>query len=108
MSEQREPQSAETKDKDQQIAEAIRTLTALLRTVLERLDDVVQLLTLSPGEGPTLDELLAKIVALISDQGTLLKHTNDGVRLLVQQLLQPGSVGPAAEGTPGHGPSVRT
>ena len=46
----------------------------LLRTLLERVDEIARLLTPAPGDGPTLEELLAQMVAMLNDQGGTLKR----------------------------------
>ena len=83
-----DPQSVRTAVQTEQIAEAVVQQTAMLRTVLERLDELVQLLTPKPSEGPTLDELLAGLVALVSDQTVLLKRIDARTAVLVQPYLQ--------------------
>jgi hypothetical protein len=80
--------------------------------VLERLDEVVQLLTPKPSEGPTLDELLAGLVSLVSDQVTLLKRIDARTDLLVQHQLHPDAVpstpnGAGANGTGANGTGAR-
>jgi len=80
-------QSVRTAVQTEQIAAAVGQQTAMLRTVLERLNELVQLLTPKPSDGPTLDELLAGLVTLVSDQTVLLKRIDARIAVLVEPHL---------------------
>ncbi len=45
-----------------------------LRGVTERLDRIIEILTPPDSAGPTLDEILAQLVAVISDQTLILRR----------------------------------
>ncbi len=83
-----------TETVDQQIARAVASNGAMLRIVLERLDELIQLLTPKPSEGPTLDELLARLVSLVSDQTVLLKRIDDRTTILLEHS---GAIGKGVE-----------
>ena len=87
MPNQHDPQSMRTALPREQILAAVTQQTAMLRTVLERLDQLVQLLTPKPSDGPTLDELLAGLVTLISDQTVLLERIDARTAVLVEPYL---------------------
>lgn len=108
MPDQQDPQSVRTRSGDEPIAAALARQSAQLRLVLERLDEVVQLLTPKPSEGPTLDELLAGLVSLVSDQATLLKRIDARTDLLVQQQLHPGTLPATPNGTGANGSAARS
>ena len=108
MQDQEDPQPVRTGAEGQQIAAAITQHTAMLRTVLERLDQLVQLLTPKPSDGPALDELLAALVTLISDQAVMLKRIDARIAILVEPHLRaahtpsaPGEVGANRNGARG-------
>lgn len=103
MPDQQDPQSVRTETPDQDVAAALARQSTLLRLVLERLDEVVQLLTPKPSEGPTLDELLAGLVTLVSDQAILLKRIDARTDLLVQHQLHPGDARPGLNGSGANG-----
>lgn len=105
MQDQQHNQPGSAGEQEQQIAAAIIQHTAMLRTVLERLDQLVQLLTPKPSDGPTLDELLAGLVTLISDQAVLLKRIDARTAVLIEPHLRAGTLSVAADaGTNGSGP----
>ena len=58
----------------EEIRDEITAQGGLLRTLLERTDEIIRLLTPAPSDGPTLEELLAQMVAMINDQGATLKR----------------------------------
>ena len=107
MPNQQDPQSVRTAIQTEQIAAAVGQQTAMLRTVLERLDELVQLLTPKPSEGPTLDELLAGLVTLVSDQTVLLKRIDARTAVLVEPHLRstttPGGSDAGANGKGARG-----
>jgi hypothetical protein len=107
MPNQQDTRSVRTEMTNQQVAAALAQQSGLLRSVLERLDEVIQLLTPKPGDGPTLDELLAGLVALVSDHAVLLKRIDARTDLLVQQHLKPGTTHPAASGRGANGEGAR-
>ena len=98
MSNSQDQQSVRTAGETDQIAAAIGQQTAMLRTVLERLDELVQLLTPKPSEGPTLDELLGGLVTLVNDQTVLLKRIDARTAVLVEPHLQARSSAVASDG----------
>ena len=98
MSNSQDQQSVRTAVQTEQIATAVIQQTAMLRTVLERLDELVQLLTPKPSEGPTLDELLGELVTLVSDQTGLLKRIDARTAVLVEPHLQSRSSPKASDG----------
>lgn len=107
MPDQQDPQSVRTDASNQPIVAALAQQSALLRVVLERLDEVVQLLTPKPSEGPTLDELLAGIVSLLSEQGDLLARIDARTDMLVEHQLRPGATRPALNGSDANGDGDR-
>ncbi|MDJ0390709.1 hypothetical protein QMO56_21570 [Roseomonas sp. E05] len=107
MPDEQDPQSVRTETTNEQVAAALARQSTLLRLVLERLDEVVQLLTPKPSEGPTLDQLLAGLVSLVSDQAVLLKRIDARTDLLVQHQLQPGDARPALNGAGANGTGDR-
>ncbi|UZO94697.1 hypothetical protein [Roseomonas mucosa] len=107
MPNQQDPQTVRTGSGEEAITAALARQSAQLRLVLERLDEVVQLLTPRPSEGPTLDELLAGLVSLVSDQATLLKRIDARTDLLVQQQLHSDATHPAPNGADANGKGDR-
>ena len=107
MPDEQDPQTVRTETTNEQVAAALARQSTLLRLVLERLDEVVQLLTPKPSEGPTLDELLAGLVSLVSDQAVLLKRIDARTDLLVQHQLQPGDARTALNGAGANGTGDR-
>jgi hypothetical protein len=106
MQDQQDPQPARTGAQDQQVAAAITQHTAMLRTVLERLDELVQLLTPKPSDGPTLDELLAGLVTLVSDQAVLLRRIDARTAVLLEPHLVANTL-PAPGDAGANGNSAR-
>lgn len=80
---------------EQHIATGVARNAMTLRTILERLDDIVGLLTPKTGEGPTLDELLARLIELVTDQTVLLKRIDDRTTILLADNRATGGAGPA-------------
>lgn len=77
-----------------------------LRGVTERLDRIIEILTPPDSAGPTLDEILAQLVTVISDQTLILRRIDGrtaaiGSRLGVDEEEAPAP--PAAEARPGGG-----
>jgi hypothetical protein len=107
MPNQQDTQSVRMEITNGQIVAALAQQSGLLRSVLERLDEVIQLLTPKPGDGPTLDELLAGLVTLVSDQAVLLKRIDARTDLLVQQHLRPSATRPATSGSGANGEGAR-
>ena len=58
----------------EEIRDEITAQGGLLRTLLERTDEIIRLLTPAPSDGPTLEELLAQMVNMLNDQGAILKR----------------------------------
>lgn len=106
MSNSQDQQSVRTAVQTERIAAAVGQQTAMLRTVLERLDELIQLLTPKPTEGPTLDELLAGLVTLVSDQTVLLKRVDARTAVLVEPHLQVDAVPPTGNGS-ANGKGIR-
>ena len=107
MPDQQDLQSVRTGSSSDPIAAALARQSALLRTVLERLEEVVQLLTPKPSDGPTLDELLAGLVTLVSDQTTVLRRIDARTDLLVQHRLHLGAVTPTPDAPGANGKGNR-
>ena len=91
MSNSQDPQPVRTATQNEQMGAALTQQTAMLRTVLERLDELVELLTPKPSEGPTLDELISGLVTLVSDQTVLLKRIDAQTAVLVEPHLRPST-----------------
>ena len=91
MSNSQDPQTVRTATQNEQIGAAVAQQTAMMRTVLERLDELVELLTPKSSEGPTLDELIGGLVTLVSDQTALLKRIDARTAVLVEPHLRPGA-----------------
>jgi hypothetical protein len=89
MSNSQDSKTVRTALQDEQMGAVMAEQTAMLRTVLERLDELVQLLTPKPSEGPTLDELIGGLVTLVSDQTVLLKRIDARTAVLVEPHLCP-------------------
>jgi uncharacterized protein YihD (DUF1040 family) len=107
MPSQQDTRSVRTEITNGQITAGLAQQSGLLRSVLERLDEVIQLLTPKPSDGPTLDELLAGLVTLVSDQAVLLKRIDTRTDLLIQQHLKPGATRPAVCGSGANGEGAR-
>lgn len=58
----------------EELAAELAAQSGLLRAMLERTDEIVRLLTPAPGDGPTLEELLAQMVAILGDHSAYLKR----------------------------------
>ena len=80
---------------EQHIATGVGRNGMMLRTVIERLDVIVDLLTPKVGEGPTLDELLARLIELVTDQTVLLKRIDDRTTILLADNRATGGAGTA-------------
>ena len=106
MSNSQVSQPVRTAMQDVQTAAAFAQQTAMLRTVLERLDELVQLLTPKPSEGPTLDELIGGLVTLVSDQTVLLKRIDARTAVLVEPHLR-STTTPNGRDTGANGDGVR-
>ena len=106
MPDQQDPLLVQSDGGSQQIAAAVAQQTAMLRTVLERLDQLVQLLTPKPNDGPTLDELLAGLVTLVSDQTVLLKRIDARTAVLVEPYLE-SATSPNGSDTGANGNGAR-
>jgi hypothetical protein len=76
-----------------------------LRLISEQLSVIIEKLTPEAGEGPTLQELLAELVARVGDNGVLLRRIDRRTDSMATSL--PGDVVRAmkeASGVNGHGP----
>jgi hypothetical protein len=74
-------------------AQIIGTLgrqTEILRLIAEQLSLVLEKLTPQVGEGPTLQELLAELVARVGDNGALLRRIDRRTESMAMSL--PGDV----------------
>ena len=60
----------------EEIKDEVATNGGLLRAVLARVDEIARLLTPAPGDGPTLEELLAQMVAMLNSQGATLQRVD--------------------------------
>jgi len=106
MSNSQDPQTVRTGVQDEQMGVVMAEQTAMLRTVLERLDELVQLLTPKPSEGPTLDELIGGLVTMVSDQTVLLKRIDARTAVLVEPHLRPVTT-PRGSDTGANGKGAR-
>ncbi|WP_158744961.1 hypothetical protein [Acidisphaera sp. L21] len=57
-----------------EIASALAAHSEILRLLAEQLSIVIEKLTPAPGDGPTMQELLAELVARVGDNGALLRR----------------------------------
>jgi hypothetical protein len=74
-------------------AEIAGTLEAhgqVLRIISAQLSDLIEKLTPDPGDGPTLQELLAELVARIGDNGVVLRRIDRRTESMAASL--PGDV----------------
>ena len=95
MPSQTDIQPVRTEILEQHIATGVARNALTLRTVVERLDEIVALLTPKPGEGPTLDEMLARLIELVTDQTVLLKRIDDRTTILLADSRASGGGGTA-------------
>ena len=87
-----------------EIASALAAHSEILRLLAEQLSIVIEKLTPEPGEGPTLQELLAELVARVGDNGALLRRIDRRTDSMATSL--PDEVARAmraASGANGHG-----
>ena len=64
----------ELKDEQAKMVSALAAQGQVLRVVSEQLDVVIEKLTPELGDGPTMQELLAELVARVGDSGALLRR----------------------------------
>lgn len=74
MDGQLEQRLARLEQGQEEIRDELAALVGLQRLMLERVDEIVRLLTPAPGDGPTLEELLAQMVTMLNDQSAYLKR----------------------------------
>ncbi|BFL66266.1 hypothetical protein [Roseomonas mucosa] len=79
-------QSARTDTADPSTREILLAQSVMLRAIGEKLDALAKALTPPPREGPSLDEMLFAIVALLREQGTVLTRIDDRTRALGTEL----------------------
>ena len=75
--------------------------TAALRSIGDKLDRIIEILTPPDSQGPTLDEILAQLVAIITDQGALLRRVDrrTGAMALAMGVEEADSPAGQAEGS---------
>jgi hypothetical protein len=64
----------ELKDQQAQIASTLAAQSQVLRLISEQMAIVIEKLTPEIGEGPTMQELLAELVARVGDNAALLRR----------------------------------
>jgi hypothetical protein len=87
-----------------EIAGTLETHGQVLRLISEQLGILIEKLTPDPGDGPTLQELLAELVARVGDNGALLRRIDRRTDSMATSL--PDDVVRAmkgASGANGHG-----
>jgi hypothetical protein len=87
-----------------EMAGTLATHTQVLRLISEQLAIVIEKLTPEAGDGPTLQELLAELVARVGDNGALLRRIDRRTESMAMSL--PDDVVRAmkgAAGANGHG-----
>ena len=87
-----------------EIASTLAAQSQVLRLITEQLGIVIEKLTPGPGDGPTLQELLAELVARVGDNGALLRRIDRRTDSMATSL--PDDVVRAmkgASGANGHG-----
>ena len=77
MDEKQEHRMARLEQGQNAIRDEVKEQSALLRTALERADEILRLLTPIPTEGPKLEELLAQMVTMLGDQNAYLKRLDE-------------------------------
>jgi hypothetical protein len=88
-----------------QIISTLGKQTEILRLIAEQLSLVLEKLTPQVGEGPTLQELLAELVARVGDNGALLRRIDRRTESMAMNL--PDDVVRAMKGASGaNGNSV--
>ncbi|MBR0641224.1 hypothetical protein [Plastoroseomonas hellenica] len=65
-----DPEFARTESEGSQILRLLHAQTALLRALTEQITALIQMLTPGEREGPSLDELIARLISLVQAQGS--------------------------------------
>jgi hypothetical protein len=79
-----------------EMAGTLATHTQVLRLISEQLAIVIEKLTPEAGDGPTLQELLAELVARVGDNGALLRRIDRRTESMAMSL--PDDVARAMKG----------
>jgi hypothetical protein len=82
-----------------EMAGTLATHTQVLRLISEQLAIVIEKLTPEAGDGPTLQELLAELVARVGDNGALLRRVDRRTESMAMSL--PDDVVRAMKGATG-------
>lgn len=83
----------------ERIEETQEAHTTALRAIGDKLDRIIEILTPPDTQGPTLDEILAQLVAIITDQGALLRRVDRRTGAMAAAMGLEGADG--LEGLPG-------
>ena len=89
----------ELKSEQAQIAGTLEAQGAILRLLAEQLGVVIEKLTPELGDGPSMQELLAELVARVGDNGALLRRIDRRTDSMATSL--PDDVVRAMKGTSG-------
>ena len=86
------PSSAEAAEPDNALAQTLALIQADTHETLELVRSLVQLLLpkTEPKQGPTLEELIAAMVALLRDQMVLLRQIQADLGVALDRLPEPG------------------
>jgi len=87
------------KDGQTEVINSLGAQSQLLRLIAEQLRILLEKLTPEVGEGPTMQELLAELVARVGGNGALLRRIDRRTESMAMDL--PDDVVRAMKGTPG-------
>ena len=93
------PSANEADEPENALAQTLALIQADTHETLELVRSLIQLLLPKPKEGPTLEELIAAMVALQRDQMVLLRQVQADLGVALDRLPEPG--------LDGEGPGVR-
>ncbi len=105
---------ADLKAGQTEIIETLNTQAQVLRLIAERLGVIIEKLTPEVSEGPSMQELLAELVARVGDNGALLRRIDRRTESMAMSLpddvvrAMKGAPGANGNGAKGHDPSGRT
>lgn len=85
--------SARTESEESQTLQLLHAQSALLRALTEQIAALIQMLTPGEQEGPSLDDLIARLITLIENQGVALARIDAKVTALGSDL--PPAIGEA-------------
>jgi hypothetical protein len=97
------PSANEADEPDDALAQTLALIQADTHETLELVRSLVQLLLPKPKEGPTLEELIAAMVALLRDQMVLLRQIQADIGVALDRFPEPAMNGEGAgfrRGTP--------